>query len=145
MICADASVAVKWVLPEEYSDRALALYTASIAAAEPIVAPALLPIEVANILRQRMVREQLSLADARQLLSHFLSFPISYPASHQLSLRALELAATYNLPAVYDAHYLALAEQLSCPLWTADRRLLRAVRGSLSYVHAISDYVEQGS
>jgi len=145
MICVDASVAAKWVLPEEYSDRALALYTATIETGEPIVAPTLLPIEVANVMRQRMVREHLSLADATQLFSQFLRFPITYPAADHLSLRALSLAATYNLPAVYDAQYLALAEELSCPLWTADRRLLHAVLSKLSYVHAISDYPVHGT
>jgi predicted nucleic acid-binding protein len=142
MICVDASVAAKWVLPEEHSEKALALYTASIYASDPIVAPPLLPIEVTNILRQRMVREGLALADASALLSTFLRFPISYAVPDGIYLRALELAAAYNLPAVYDAHYLALAEHMGCPLWTADQRLLRAVQATLPYVQAISAYVE---
>ena len=54
MICVDASVAVKWLLNEERSDRARALYLAALLAGEPIVAPVLLPLEVTNILRQRM-------------------------------------------------------------------------------------------
>ena len=29
--------------------------------------------------------------------------------------------------AVYDSHYLALAETLGCDLWTADERFYRAV------------------
>lgn len=142
MICVDASVAVKWVLPEQHSEHALALYAATTAAGEPVMAPLLLASEVANILRQRMVRENLALADARQLLSQFLAFPVRYLTDDLLFMRALELAAIYNLPAVYDAHYLAVAEQASCPLWTADRRLLRAVQGALPYVRAIGDYAE---
>ena len=67
-------------------------------------------MEVANILRRRIVQHSLLLADATQVLSQFLSFPLSYPASNQLSLHTLALAAAYNLPAGYDAHCLALAE-----------------------------------
>ena len=116
MICIDASVAAKWIVPEEYSEQALALYTASIVAGEPIVAPTLLPIEVTNILRRRMVRDGLTLEDAKLLLFRFLSFPIRYPALDPLHLRALEISATYDLPAIYDAQYLAVAEYLFCPL-----------------------------
>ena len=54
--------------------------------------------------------------------------------------RALVLADQYRLPAVYDAHYVALSELLNATLWTADRRLLRALGGRLPYVHWIADY-----
>jgi predicted nucleic acid-binding protein len=116
MICIDASVAAKWVLPEEHSDKALPLVTASIDAGKPLVAPPLLPVEVTNILRQHMVREGPALADASALLTTVLAFPIRYAAPDGLHPRALEIAAAYNLPAVYDAHYLALAEHFACPL-----------------------------
>ena len=38
-----------------------------------------------------------------------------------------DIAATYHLPATYDAHYLALAEHLGVELWTADTRLVNAL------------------
>ena len=34
----------------------------------------------------------------------------------------------YELPATYDAHYLALAEWMDIELWTADMRLVKAIR-----------------
>ena|GEM_PF-3721782 len=54
MICVDASVAAKWLFPEEYSAQALSLVNHAAAAKERIIAPALLPIEITNIIRQRM-------------------------------------------------------------------------------------------
>jgi predicted nucleic acid-binding protein len=41
--------------------------------------------------------------------------------------QALVLAERFNLSAIYDAYYLALADLHGCPLWTDDRRLIRAV------------------
>ena len=40
--------------------------------------------------------------------------------------RALELASLLSQGAVYDAHYMALAEALDCELWTAGEKFFRA-------------------
>ena len=74
MICVDASVAVKWVLEEELSAHADALYLASQRAGFPLVAPALLWFEVTNIVRQRMRRAgAMSLVAASRALDDFLA------------------------------------------------------------------------
>lgn len=144
MICVDASVAAKWILPEEHSEQADALYTASIRAGEPVVAPPLLPVEVTNILRQRMRGERpISLAEATELLERFLAIQLSITTSPGLHRQALELADRYQLPAVYDAHYVALAQILECELWTADRRLLRTLHGRLDFVKWIGDFTTE--
>ncbi len=105
-----------------------------------IVAPPLLAIEVVNIIRQRMIREGLGLGDTRRLIDRFLAFPVTLRTSPALHERALTLAPEYNLPAVYDAHYVALAQQLGCRLWTDDRRLLRNLGGQLNFIRWIGDY-----
>lgn len=142
MICVDARVAAKWVLPEEYTEQALALYAATVQAREPVVAPLLLPFEVTNIIRQRMLRTNLSLTDADQILTLFFTFPVTLQTAENLSYRALHLADRYGLPATYDAHYVALAELLGCELWTDDRRLLRLLNGALPFVQWIGEYLE---
>src|SRR5579885_2925801 len=141
MIVVDASVAAKWVLTEQHSDKAEALHDACARAGEPIVAPPL-PIEITNILRQRMRREGLPLADAVVLLQRFLAFPVTLAAPAQLHQDALILAETHNLPAVYDAHYIALAQALGCDLWTADQRLVNAVADQLPFVKWIGAYLQ---
>ena len=145
MIVLDASIAVKLVLTESYSDKVLALVTAAAQAAEPIVAPPLLPFEIANILRRRMVRQGLSLSGADQLMADFLTFPIILTAPPGLYQRALAVADAHQLSAAYDAHYIALAEQLGGELWTDDQRLLRALAGGLSFVKWIGDYQQTPS
>jgi predicted nucleic acid-binding protein len=141
MMCVDASVVAKWFLPEELADRARALLRDALNANEPIVAPPLLPYEVTNILRQRLrASTPLPLEHALVHLDDFLNVPIELRSPLGLHRHALILADAYGLPAVYDAHYLALAEHLECVLWTDDRRLLRLVGDRLPFVRAIGDY-----
>ena|SRR5579884_3225253 len=141
MICVDASTAVKWLLPEEeLADHALALLRDVSRARTPIVAPALLPIEVTNTVRQRLRRAQLTLEDAERLLDRFLGLPITYATAGALCRQALRLAHIYRLPAAYDAQYVALAQPVGCSMWTDDRRLLHAVHDALPFVRWIGDY-----
>jgi predicted nucleic acid-binding protein len=141
MICLDASVAVKLVLDEDWSDRVEALFFTSIEAGESVIGPPLLPIEVTNIIRRRIrVPGGLSRDEALERLRVFLGFPIEIHNPSWLHHQALVLADEFGLPAAYDAHYLALAEHFACPLWTDDRRLLQAVRDRLLFVRPISEY-----
>lgn len=140
MICADSSVAAKWSFVEEHSFQARALLRDALAQQDPIVAPPLLPSEVANIIRQRLRQGQVRLEEARALLAQFLALPISLQAPETLYERALVLADEHDLPAVYDAHYVALAELLGATLWTADQRLLRILGGRLPFVRWIAEY-----
>jgi predicted nucleic acid-binding protein len=142
VICVDASLAAKWVLPEDYSDKALALFSATAQAGERIIAPPLLPIEVTNIIRRRMLAATapLSLTQATTALERFLAFPVRLEAPAGLYRRALTLSETYQLPAAYDAHYLALSQMRSCMLWTDDRRLLRLLGGRFPSIAWIGDY-----
>jgi predicted nucleic acid-binding protein len=144
MICVDASLAAKWLLLEEHSEKARSLYRVCIEEDQRIVAPFLLVSEITNILRQRMRGGQppLLLAEAIQLLQQFLRMPIELTAPPNLYETALTFAATHDLPAAYDAHYLALAQLSGCNLWTDDQRLLRLLAGRLPFVKAIGDYAE---
>ncbi|HEY7060489.1 MAG TPA: type II toxin-antitoxin system VapC family toxin [Chloroflexota bacterium] len=142
MICIDASVAAKWILDEEHSETARSLHDTCVRTGELIVAPPFLPIEVTNILRQRMRREGLLLAEAIRLIEQFLQFPVNLTTVPGLYQQALALADAYALPAAYDAHYAALAQSLRCNLWTDDQRLLGLLAGRLAFVRWIGDYQE---
>ena len=144
MIVVDASVAAKLVLTDEaHADKAASLARDSASRGEPLVAPPLLPTELTNILRQRMRRVGMPLETARQLLADFLALSITLTAPADLYDRALQLAVQYNLPAAYDAHYLALAQLLGCDLWTDDQRLINALAGNPPFVQWIGAYQQQ--
>lgn len=140
MICVDSSVAAKWAFVEEHSVQARALLRDALEHRERIVAPPLLPSEVANVIRQRLRQGHLDLGEARALLAQVLAVPISVQTVETLYDRALVLADEFGLPAIYDAHYVALADLLGATLWTADQRLPRELGGRLSFVRWIADY-----
>jgi predicted nucleic acid-binding protein len=140
MICVDSSVAVKWLVREQHSQKARALLRVHLDRQEAIVAPPLLPIEIANILRQHVRAGKLAPAHARERLTRFLALPISYVTSLDLYTRALLIAVDHNLPAVYDPSYVGLAESMECPFWTADQRLIRAIGATFPFLHWIGEY-----
>lgn len=61
-------------------------------------------------------------------------------APEGLTERALTIAVEQNLPAVYDAYYLALAAIEGCEFWTAAQRLIRSLTTTLPFVRFIGEY-----
>jgi predicted nucleic acid-binding protein len=102
-----------------------------------IVAPRLLRYEIVNAFRQMVRTNELSEEGARFPLRAMLELPVVLHDDDQLHLDALTFACRFNLPATYDALYLALAERLDCPFWTADKRLARAVQKDLPWVRLL--------
>ncbi len=127
-VVVDASLAIKWVLREPYSNEALALASEWAAAETRPVAPCLLFVEATNVLHRRAVLGHISLPQAKELLAGLLNMGIEVRESPQIHFRALELAQELEMSAVYDTHYLALADILECDLWTADERFFNSVK-----------------
>jgi predicted nucleic acid-binding protein len=93
-----------------------------------LVAPTLLFYEVTNGLYQQQKNNILSPETIWQTLELSLELPITLVNEANLHLKAREIAMRYNLPATYDAHYLALAEWMDIELWTADQRLVNTLK-----------------
>ena len=100
-----------------------------------------MPVEVANALRQRVARREISVEAAGALIESLLSSRLELNETPALHVRALELANELNQGAVYDAHYLALAETLGCELWTADVKFVRAVSPVARNVRWVGEFV----
>ena len=142
MVVVDTSVALKWVIVEPDSNLAVQLLEEWNNREILIIAPALLAYEITNALYQRVRRSDISFERCKQALMGFTSVSIEFDFSQDFSLssRAAELANLYNLPATYDAHYLALAEREQCEFWTADKRMWNSIKGKLSWVRWLADY-----
>jgi predicted nucleic acid-binding protein len=142
VVVVDTSLVLKWILKETDSDKAVMLLTEWGYEQVEMFAPALLAYEVANILYQDVRKGKYTINVARESLMDVVMKGIvfDFSADLGLSMRAMEFAHRFNLPASYDSHYLALAEQEECELWTADRRLQRAVKGQLDWIRTLEDY-----
>lgn len=135
-VCVDASVVVRmFVGPDD--GEVWQLWDGWLAEGLTIWGPVLLRYEVTNAL-YRLHRAGLASRDSVAVaLDAALGLPIRLDGTGELHLRALRLASELDLPATYDAHYLALARHLEAELWTADARLARRVEGIYSWVRLL--------
>lgn len=132
----DASVAVKWFLPEPHDQAALRLWN------EPheIHAPDLLYPEVGNALWKRVQRGEMAGEQAATTLTALTDLPLDIHPARPLIPLAFEIAWRARR-SVYDSLYLALAVFIDCPVVTADRAFHDAIRrGPLAeYVSWVED------
>lgn len=138
MFLIDASVVLKLVVAERLSDRAYTLVNKANRDRELVVAPTLLDFEITNAIFKYSRRSMLTLEQRRELAAIYEGLGIQLLPPAPISA-AIEIALRYNLPAAYDAHYLALAEQLGCAFWTADERLVNTLRGALPWVRWLGE------
>ena len=141
LVVVDASLAFKWLVREDHSDEALAISRSWASEGIRTAAPHLMPVEVANALHRRVVRGELTVEDAARLLETLLASGIELRESPALHVRSLELASELTQGAVYDSHYLALAQTLDCELWTADEKFFRIARQIADNIHWIGEIV----
>lgn len=115
----DASVAVKLGVAEPGSDRAREL----VARGEKLIAPDLLPCEVASALWKKELRGDLGALERITALKASLDAFDELTPCKDLARAALDLAVSLRHP-VYDCFYLVLAEMRTAVFVTADGRLL---------------------
>lgn len=141
IVVVDTSLALKWVVYETDTPLARVLLSNWMQQSTIILAPDLLIYEITNILYKRMRKNELTLESATSAFSLLMRTNLSFEAikNETLSLKALDFAKRYNLPATYDAHYLALAEREQCEFWTADERLYNAVKEQIAWVRLITN------
>ncbi len=114
----DASVAIKWFIPEADSPTADALLAQGFA----FHAPDFLKLELGNAFWKNVLRGHIP-ADAFHVVLPELELSINHwhPTTALLP-EAFELACELQHP-IYDCIYLALAKRHALPLVTADRKL----------------------
>ena len=119
----DASVALKWVLPEEDSELAEDLLDRGLA----LHAPAFVFIELANALWFQMRAGKLNATEAAGCMRDLREAPLELWEGEEPLPATFELAQRLD-HAVYDCAYLALALQVGGTYVTADRRFWQKAR-----------------
>jgi predicted nucleic acid-binding protein len=125
-IVVDASVGVKWFVPEIHAAEARAWRSGPDALHVPAF---FFDLEIANILWKKVRRAEISRADADLILGQLPALPVTRHPESPLLTSAFDLADRTQRT-VYDCLYLALAVQLGGRMVTADQRLYNSLRGS---------------
>jgi predicted nucleic acid-binding protein len=128
----DASVAIKWFLPEIYSDAALRL----LAHQHTLHAPDLIFSEFGNVLWKRVRKNEISKNEANATLEGLLTLHLQVQPSQLLIPLALEIACGEHRT-VYDSLYLAAAIVLQSSLVTADAKFYRALSKGPFSAHVV--------
>jgi predicted nucleic acid-binding protein len=134
----DASVAIKWFLPESGNAGAENILTAFLVGSVSLYAPDLLRIEAASALwRRSVVLKELAPSDAKAIYRDLLTLPLNFQPSERLAASAFSLAIAHRHSA-YDSVYCALAAEMDCEFVTADRNLVSKLGRALPFIRHVS-------
>lgn len=127
MLVVDASV-----LYESLTSGPLAPQVRAILGDHPDqAAPDLIVVEVLGLLRRDSMRRIVDETSARLAMTDIQEWPGELFPPTPFTERVWELRKTVR---TWDAHYVALAEALRCPLVTMDQRLARAAGPQCTFI-----------
>jgi predicted nucleic acid-binding protein len=133
----DSSVAVKWVLSEPESDKALKVRDDFNNRIHELLAPDVFPVEVAHALARAERRGVIQPPEGTLKLVDILN---NLPDLHSylpLLPRAFAIASQFRI-GVYDCLYVSLAEREGGELLTADDRLIRTLQPTFSFIISLA-------
>ncbi len=128
----DASVAIKWVIPELDSDSAVTFLKRS----PLLLVPDLFFCEISNVLWKRSLRGDINPQFAEKSLQILQGLPFETHPTASLAGSALKLALIADC-SVYDAFYLILAAEQACRMVTADREFYQSMMNKLPGDHLV--------
>jgi predicted nucleic acid-binding protein len=128
----DASVVVKWFLPEDHAEAARRLLDGGF----ELCSPDLVRAEFGNVMWKRWRKGDLSTEAVDVALGYLGRLPLKVETSEPLMATAWTVARIFDR-SFYDGLYVALAERAACQLVTADRRLHNALRDGGAYSDSV--------
>lgn len=139
-VVVDANLIAGQSIDFPWSHAARSRFRAWLASGTVVVAPVLWQYEVTSTLRKLSGRGGLTAERASAILDGLYSLGVrSVGPTPELQQAALEWATRLGVLATYDAAYLALADELAAPFWTADRRLFNGARAlGADWVHDVT-------
>lgn len=118
----DASVSVKWYIPENYEQEATRLLKGK----HRFHVPELILPEFSNIIWKKVKRGEIIQIEGESIISAFSRKRWSIH-SHKNIIKSAYAGAETTGQTVYDWTYLALAISLSCQFVTADEKFYKAI------------------
>lgn len=138
--CIDANIAVKAVVREDLSEKAEALIADASKREVRLIAPHFFDAEVYGAIRKKVYSGDITTEAGETAFEDLRGLPVRLISTAYLLDRSWEIAKEFHLRWLYDAFYVALAEERACPLWTADMELYNAVKAGLAFVKPLEDY-----
>lgn len=134
----DASVVLKWFLPESDNAAADFLLEKFLNNEAELFAPDVLLVEIASALWKRVVlRNEVTPDEATLVYRDLLTMPLSLIRTESLAQMAFQWAIKHKHP-VYDALYCTLAMERQCDFVTADQKLVNKFHNEFPQVRHIS-------
>jgi predicted nucleic acid-binding protein len=119
----DASVAVKWFVSEDASDKADEVSASD----HTLLAPRLIMTEVANALARKAIQKLITPLEAVEYVRTLPQFFAGLLEVDDLIEPALQNACNYRHP-IYDFVYLEAARRRDTKMLTADQKLIAKVK-----------------
>lgn len=139
LVVADASVVVKWFLPEPLRPEGLKLLFAHREGNLVVAAPDFVRLEIGSVLTKRVRRQELTASQARQALAYLDEYSPVLFDTRPLLASAVELSLQRQ-QALYDCLYLALALERRCEFVTADQRFHASMRPMYPCVNLLGPF-----
>src|SRR5581483_1428154 len=135
----DSSVAFKWVVPEVHTDKAVRLRDDFRNAVHDLIAPDILPVEVAHALTRAERQGRLTPPQAGALWRTAMQAAPRFEPYLSLLPRAIDISSQTR-QGVYDSLYVALAERDNCELVTADDKLIKNLGPRFPFIFALASF-----
>jgi predicted nucleic acid-binding protein len=139
MLVVDANVAAKWYLPEQDTDKALAL----LGGTHQLIAPSLIKMEVCAAITRRVRIKEITGAEARahceEWFADLREDAVQLVPEEEVLERAIELSAKLR-HSLQDCLYLAAAELRRLPLITADEPFVKKAVAHHPDMHLLSKW-----
>lgn len=138
VVCVDAGVALRLVLPEPGQDVVLARWADWIETGTRLVSPYLFAFETTSVVRNKVARGLLARDAGETALAEIQAQRIELVHPEGLESAAWQLATALDRPTAYDAFYLAVGRLLDGETWTTDERLYRAAHRRAPWLRLIA-------
>ncbi len=133
----DSNVAIKWVLPEADTPKAVQFRNEIRQGVHEILAPDIYAVEVGHALTKAERRGVIQPPLGVRRLQSVLRYPPVLHAYLPLLPRAFEISSAAR-HGIYDCLYVALAERERCELLTADQKLINNLEPSYPFITSLA-------
>jgi predicted nucleic acid-binding protein len=133
----DSCVALKWILKEIDTDKALQLRDDFRNGIHELLAPDIFPVEVVHSITRAERQGRISQAEGLSSFQDIIALLPDLRSHLPLLPRAYSTSSAIRI-GVYDCLYVALAEREGCELVTSDEKLIKNLQAEFPFIVLLS-------